>query len=396
MLTHSSPDFRRLLVISFVSSFGEWMSLMALSYIVFIASGLTALGILTSVPVVAGAALSPWVGAWVDRLNARRVVLLTTIALAVVTAALQWYQPLAYVLLLTVRQVLGGLMYTAQGRLVPAVVPSTELERGAGLLNGADRIGAGLGLAVGPVLAAQLGPTVFLVNSATLLLASALFWGLRADVAPAPTGKHGRTVREALPWLRSNAIVLALYCLGSILWGLRDIGTLPVVEQRLGLDIATWSGAFAAIALVGEVLGAAVLAWHNPDVRTHGLQIVGGLVVALALTIMLPALVVWLPLVVAVKVVEGLASNLLGSVATIVLIFQAPEGLRGRVAGVLFSLTMSVLAMSKLVWGYAIDQWGVVLVYVGALVVTVVVVFALSAAGFGESKQLGRSRPSDS
>jgi len=119
-------------------------------------------------------------------------------------------------------------------------------------------------------------------------------------------------------------------------------------------------------------------------------------VVALALTIMLPALVVWLPLVVAVKVVEGLASNLLGSVATIVLIFQAPEGLRGRVAGVLFSLTMSVLAMSKLVWGYAIDQWGVVLVYVGALVVTVVVVFALSAAGFGESKQLGRSRPSDS
>ena len=88
---------------------------MALSYIVFIASGLTALGILTSVPVVAGTALSPWVGAWVDRLNARRVVLLTTIALAVVTAALQWYQPLAYVLLLAVRQVLGGLMYTSTG-----------------------------------------------------------------------------------------------------------------------------------------------------------------------------------------------------------------------------------------------------------------------------------------
>ncbi|HEX2419347.1 MAG TPA: MFS transporter [Micromonosporaceae bacterium] len=360
-----SADFRKLLTIAFFSTFGDWMSLMALSYLVFQNSGLPTLGLLTSVPVLAGVVVSPWLGAWVDRHHARRAVVITTVAMAVVAAALQWYNPTSYLVLLTVKQLLGSVMYAGQSRLVPAVVPDHELERGAGLLNGADRLAAALGLAVGPVLAAQLGSLVFLVDAATFLLAALLFRSLRADVPPAVAepSKTERAVRAALPWLRANAAVLALYCAGSLLWGLRDIGTLPVVESRLRLDIADWSGVFAALAIVGEVFGAVLLARYNPDLRTWGVPVAAGLVVVLGATVALPALITWLPLVIGGKVLEGLASNLLGTAATILLVFRAPEALRGRVAGVVFSLTMAVLAASKTASGYLIEHHGVVVIY---------------------------------
>ncbi|GAA3206842.1 hypothetical protein GCM10010468_22540 [Actinocorallia longicatena] len=326
---------------------------------------------------IAAVLAGPRLGAWVDHRPARRTIRDLQIALAVVTAALVWYQPVSYLLLLTLKALLAGAQWSAFNRLMPAVVPDGRIGRGMGLLGTVNQTAAGLGMALGPYLAARLGPKVFLLDAAAFLVASLLYRRIRTDVAPAASAD--RRVRAAFPRLFGDPFhraVLGLFLLGQLVWGMRDIGILPLVRDVLRLDTAHWTGLFAAVGLCGEVVATAVFAWRDPRPGRAARPWLAALTVLLAVSVALPVMATG-PAVPA-KFLDGVASCLLGGGAMLVLVMSAPPDLRGRTAALVGGLGMAVLAGSKLVLGLLMARYGVVPVYETVAVLVVVAALALA------------------
>jgi MFS family permease len=213
-------------------------------------------------------------GVLVDRLDARRLLMLSHAASAVVVGALAgaiigggMSVPLAYVLLFALATV-GCMSGPASQALVPSLAGRGELVRANARLSATDALGRTLlGPALGALLFSAFRSGPFVVDSVSFAVAVLLLRGLPAAasatraVAGGVRRRMRHEVRDAARWLWGSGPVRTL-SLAIIVMNVTLGGTLAVlvlyVQERLGLGTKGYGLLFALIG-VGNVLGAFIV-----------------------------------------------------------------------------------------------------------------------------------------
>ncbi|WP_423463475.1 MFS transporter [Promicromonospora sp. MS192] len=226
---------------------------------------------------ITAAAWLPWlviglpVGAWVDRLPARAVMIAANLAAAVSLGSV----PVAFALgALTLVQVavvalVGGVctvfFRTAYQVFLPEVVPAGQLEAANARLFGTESAANVAGPGLGGLLAQWLTAAVGLaLDAATFLWSAVCLWRIRvarpAAAEPGPAGSLAARIREGVDLVRRDRYIPWLVGMGGASnFGLTGYGALLVLflVRDLGLTEAG-VGAVLAAAGAGGVLGAVV------------------------------------------------------------------------------------------------------------------------------------------
>src|SRR6185436_13935456 len=204
-----------------VSNVGTWLQLTAMSLLVYDLSGKsTDLGITVALQFLPMLLLGAWCGALSDRLDKRRMAIVTQAMLAVqalvlgVVVLAGWATvPIVWALTLVVG-VVGAFENPARRGLVTELVAPVDIAN-ATSLNTAVMTGSRI---FGPALAALLVDTVgtawcFLLNAASFGAVLFSLFALRRDqLFPAPRIARGGTpVRDALGFVHRNSRVFVTF-----------------------------------------------------------------------------------------------------------------------------------------------------------------------------------------
>ncbi|MEU4119183.1 MFS transporter [Kitasatospora sp. NPDC028055] len=327
------------------------------------------------------AVLLPPAGVLVDRLGPDRVVAAAAwlrVAVLLTLGALVTFAPPS----LTTVALLGGLLGAADAAyfpaalaLLPAVVPTEQLSRVNGLVQGAESGGdlVGPAVAAGCIAAAGFPATLGGITAMAALAAAAFSTLVRvvqrasgpgAEAAPDGTGTAdeqpgslraltaglGYAWRE--PVVRGMLAAIALINLAVV--GPVLVGAAVLADQRLG-----GAGALGIVLSgfgAGSLAGSLAAGWRPPSRR--GRTVVGG-VAAIGAGMVGLAAVTQVLAATAVASLIGLGSGFLGVVVVATLQERVPEHLLGRVLSLVVLATVAfdpfsyVLAGALLPYGTA-------------------------------------------
>ncbi len=363
------PDFARLLGAGAISALGDGISL---------AAGPLLVASVTRSPVlVAGAAFAqqlPWLlfsllaGAYVDRLDRRRLLVVVHLLLSVVTGALALAivldvgrLPVIYLALFA----LGTgetVSRNASGAVVPAVVASADLARANARLYASFTLGTQL---VGPPLGATLfllTPSVpFAFDAFSFLLAALLLRQVRVLSGRAAVSGAGvrADIREGLSWLwhhRLLRLVAICICVMNLTFG----GTMAVfvlyAHEQLGLGPQGY-GLLLSVSAVGGLIGARLvpaleLRYGVAALLRAGLVVEAVTQLALGLTHH-----AWVAA--AVMLVFGVHATVWGVVTMSLRQRVVPDALRGRTSGVYLLFSAGGMAIGSALGGVVAHVGGI-------------------------------------
>jgi MFS family permease len=263
-------SFARLFAGLTASSIGTWMAIVAMPFAALeLGASPGQLGVVLAAQNVPFALLALFAGAWADRFDRARMVVLTdlisaaaqvALAALLLTGAAQLWQ------LAVLGAVHGAASACAQPALiglVPSIVGLERTQEANGVLRTSSHAAQLIAAPVGGALVAAAGAGwVFAIDAATYLASAAWIAGIpRAKAtrerAAEPTlraiATGWRAVRER-PWVaRFLAVLLAYFCV--VLPTVFVLG--PVIAERDLGGAASWGiirGGFAAGAVAGSVL----------------------------------------------------------------------------------------------------------------------------------------------
>jgi MFS family permease len=355
--------FSRLLAAVTVTNLGDGVRL---------AAGPLLIASQTRTPVLVGAAVFiqqvPWLvgslpaGAWVDRLDRRRVLVAVTLLRAVLAGVLvgaiaaDWLTvPLIYAVLLLVgtAEVIAD---NAAGALLPAVVADPQLPRANARLSAAFTVGNQL---AGPPLGAALFAVgvvwPFGVEAATFVLAGLLVNGLPAVPAAAAAARDRgwlrRDIAEGVRWLWSHppvrllAVVLAVM---NVTFAAAFATWVLYARVRLGLSAGGF-GLLLTASAVGALAGAALAGWLTDRFGPAALLRAGLTIETVVHLVLALTRSPWVAG--SAMVAFGVHAAVWGVVAATVRQRLVPDRLRGRVGSVYYLLVMGGSALGALVGG---------------------------------------------
>ncbi len=370
MSTLRHPSFRLLLTGELISNFGDGIFLIALPWYVLAHHGgalllgtvLTAYGAPRTALLILGGHASDRHRPWTVMLWANSVRSLAVAALAVTTAS---GTPHGLVLIL-IAIVLGageGMFIPASEVIVPALLPSGELQAGNALISGTTQLSQLAGPALGGVLVARVGPARgFAIDAATFVISAATLIGVRRD-APRPRPASSSTastagtvtLRDVLaqPIVRLMLITDALVNLGST--GMGRVALPALARGAMHLDASgygTLSAAMGAGLLLGTILAASIPAVRRPFyVYTLALLPTVPLIAALPYSgTLIPT---------AAIITTAFILIAVGNLLLITGLQQwAPPQLLGRLTGVLMLASVGMMPISTLIAGLVIHLTG--------------------------------------
>ncbi len=183
-LLRSRPDFRRLWLGDIVSYLGDWLTYVAVSLFALADSdGLLPVALVLVAHALPHAVFSPLGGTLTDRLDRRTVMVGTNLlrvflTLAMAGAALAG-SLVGLQVLLMVRVSVGAFFVPAQTAALPKVVERHEIKLANALTSATWSIMFTVGVGLGGVLAALVGPTLAIaLDAVTFLVATVILWGL--------------------------------------------------------------------------------------------------------------------------------------------------------------------------------------------------------------------------
>ncbi len=249
-----------------VSNVGSWLQLTAMSLLVYRLTGkATDVGLIIATQFLPTLLLGAWAGAVADRVNRRKMTLITQSLLtmqALVLGALDLSGhinlPALYSLSLAVG-VINALDNPARRGFVTELVDPVDIPN-AMSLNTAVMTGSRI---FGPAIAAVLTRTIgtgwcFLVNGASFLaiLFALLFINI-SQLRPAVTAKRGGTpVRDALHFIASNSRLLLVFVVLAIVSTFAfnyNVSLVRLADKRFGdKDYFGW---LLASVSVGSLIG---------------------------------------------------------------------------------------------------------------------------------------------
>jgi MFS family permease len=376
-----------LVVAEVVSTLGSRMTYLALPWFVLVTTGSPAkMSIVLAVQIAPMALLGIPSGSVVQRLGGRTTMLLSDAARVPLMAAIPLVYSLgllSFPLLLAFVFVLGAFMppYFASQRVVlPELVGDDERLMAQG--NSAIEGGTGLAGLCGPALAGLLipflgAPNVLYVDAATFLVSFVIVLALvprrRPLRVPAQKG-----VFAGLQFLFRDGLLgpIAFTVVGFGLLGAALSAALPVFAYDAFGGSSRIAGLFYASLAAGAVAGslAAVFVVR----RIAPLRLAGFAILAFAAPLWLlpfhpPAALVTVALFAAMffaPVVNGPVFGVMTS--------RTPEQLRAKVMTALISVNTLAAPLGFLAAGYAIERWGVTVVF--AAVPAGITVLALAFA----------------
>jgi MFS family permease len=254
-----------------VSNIGTWLQLTAMSLLVYDLSGkATDLGITVALQFLPMLLLGAWAGALSDRLDKRRMAIVTQAMLAVQALVLGlvvlagWATvPIVWALTLVVG-IIGAFENPARRGLVTELVEPVDIAN-ATSLNTAVMTGSRI---FGPALGALLVDTVgtawcFLLNAASFgAVLFSLFALQRDQLYPAPRiARGGRPVRDALGFVHRNRrlyvtfVVMVIVSTFAFNYGV----ALPkLADERWGGE--AWFGLVLSVSGIGSFAGSLLTA----------------------------------------------------------------------------------------------------------------------------------------
>ncbi len=399
------PGFRRFWAGESVSGFGTYVTLLALQTLVVIDldGGATQTGWLSAARWLPYLTLGLVVGALVDRVRRRPVMVGTDLIRAVLLLAVPaaWgVDALTFGLLLLLVLGFGAATLVndaASMSFLPRLVPTAQLQRAHAQLDGADAVGQTAGPALGGLLARVVGaPLTILVTSVGYVVSAVVVATLGTAEPrhePRPRGARAllRDVVEGVRWvygpsgLRLLAVVTHASFVGYAILG---VVLAPFALRELGLTPAAFglaTGAAGVGGLVGAMVSTAVgrrLGTGGTIIASHVLTAVGLLVTAAAV------LVVSSPVVAAVvlgagQTLHGFTIGLSNSHEFAYRQTLTPDELQARTNTTMRSLNRAVVVVVAPVAGVVADRVGLVPVLLAAAVVFAAVSAVLVARGFG-------------
>lgn len=346
----------------FISQIGDRLAMVAFPALVYrhnhSAFGTGAILALYTLPYVLFGIIA---GVIIDRFNKRALMitadLVRTLLVLAVPLAATHSLPLVYVLAFLLASV-GVFFEPCKLAVLPDLVPRERLMRANSVLSTGETFNDTVGYALGGFVVYYLSTRfVFGLDALTFIISALLLLAMRYSApareiaATAVTGVRGE-VREAVAYIRHNrpmllnTIIVLCVCAG--------LGACSVLSflfaYRVGGSVK-WFGLFESAIGAGSLVGSLVMATVSPKVSLGRATTIGFL--GLGLSLIAVALSPSAALALLPFFINGAADVLV--LISIDTFFQqhVPEHLRGRVWGVRFTVSQSVLALSVLAGGAA-------------------------------------------
>jgi MFS family permease len=339
-----SRDFRLLFTSRSITLLGSQATEVAL---LFQAKELTdspfAVGLLGLAELGALIVFGLWGGVLADRLDRRRLMGLTEIALAgaVVLLLLNGLlsRPLVWPLyvLAAVVMALAALQRPSIDATVPRTVARDRLTAAAGVLGASTNLAMILGATLGGVLAAEVGPwLVYAVDGVSFAVSAACLWRISAAVTVKPEGgstdRSGlASIGEGLRYVTGRQELIGSYLVDLAAMFLASAtALLPFIASDLH---ARWAlGLMYAATSIGALLAAALGGWAS-GVRRYGRAIAAsGCVWGLAMVAFGFSHTIALALL--TLIIAGAADMYSGMFRDSLWNRTIPDHRRGRVAGI--------------------------------------------------------------
>lgn len=398
------PGFRRFWTGEAISGFGSYVTLIALQTFVVLdlGGGATETGWLNAARWLPYLAVGLVVGALVDRVRRRPVMVVTDLVRTLLMAAipLAWLSgilTLPFLLVVVVCFGAASLVNDAASQsFLPRLVPRRDLQRAHAQIDGADAVSQTAGPALGGVLARLLGAPLTIAASALGYLASAIAVATLRTPEPAATGRDrpwrslGSDIADGVRWVyrESGLRVLAV---ATHLWFAAN-ATLGVVLAPYALrDLALSPAAFGfatGAAGVGALVGASLTTRIGARIGSggaittaHAVSVVGVLMMAAA------ALAVDNPIGAATalgvgQALHGFAMGLSNSHEMAYRQVLTPDALQARTNTTMRSFNRAVIVVVSPVAGVLAEAAGLVPALLVAAGVFAVVVLVLVLTGF--------------
>jgi MFS family permease len=257
-------NFRIWMGAGFVSTTGSWMQTLAINWYVLQSTGsATRMGftlLLQALPVLL---LSSWAGALADKLPGRRLLIGTQLAhaglaigLAMVAAGHLGILPVYLISL--AGGVVNAVEGPAMGRFTSSTVDPATLGNALSLGSLSNSAGRIIGMSLGGMAVAAVGPApLFVGNAASFLAVIGALLVIRTHELPAPAQEGTGGVREGLRYLLRQPMVLIALGLAAVLGSLGRNYQVTMAAMSSGPLHAGASGygLLSTIFAVGTVLG---------------------------------------------------------------------------------------------------------------------------------------------
>lgn len=375
--------FFRLWTAQFISSFGDWLAILAIfSLVTFRWQGspyqIAGIFLTFTAPF---AFIGPIAGVFADRWNLKRTMigsdLIRAVIVAVMALATEIWQLYALMVLLST---VSCFFIPAQGATIPLLVKKEQLLVANALNTQTIHLTKIIGPALAGLLAVSVGPELcFLLDAASFVVSAALIIGIPVE-RPAVAAAQRRGVeallyelREGLGFLWRHAalrFVAIAMMTATFAIGFFDALIAPYVRDLLREGAEVFGYMISAIGL-GTIVGALVIGkytqhWSRVLLVVIGIFGLGAGVVLLALaTHTWPAL--------AASVVLGVAVGAVIVPSQTLTQEETPHELLGRVTSTSASVTMVSLMIGVILGGALAERFAIRQVYFGVSVALAVI-----------------------
>lgn len=353
------PDYRRLFAAQAVSDLGDGMTNLALFLIVLEVTGSAAaialMAILIALPPVT---IGLFAGAYADRLDRRRIMIVSDTAragvvVAMLAAAAVGFLPGLFALA-CLQAVVNTFYAPSRAAMVPRVVPAQGLLAANALAQMSRMVAGVIGVGLTGVIAAATGGVLvaFAVDAATFVVSVALVLRVTPAVGlpdPAEAARSrergvGGAVADGLRVvLRSRPLLATMSGIAVVMLGVGAINVLfvPFLVGELA-ESPAWAGPVEAAQSVSMILASGLVATlaarlRVPTILIGGMAAVGVLIVALSFVGN-----VWG--VIAVLFLLGWFVTPVQAATVTLLQQHTTDGVRGRVSAA-FSASMSTTSI---------------------------------------------------
>jgi MFS family permease len=362
-------DFVTLLVSQVVSSGGDAVSTTALPLLVLALTGSgLAMGAVSAVTTGADFVMGTVAGAYADRGDRKRMMLLADVGRALFTALiplsviLRGPTMVVIILVSAPLAILRGFFRAGYLAAMPNLVGRSQLARGNGILEGAYSAA----FVVGPAVAAFLvsvvgpGPTLAVDAASFALSALGLFLIGRELKAPAdrPPSRIIDDIREGVVYVARTPILrtaIAMFALSATcLVPVAAAMTFRIVRE-LGLDPSAFGLTLSGLGF-GTLVGALAASRLGPS--TNVARVLVASVILMGASTALAAVFDALPVIVLLAALSGAGEAALIVVYVSVRAANSPEALVGRIASTARAITLGLGPIGALIGGVLIDTVG--------------------------------------
>ena len=351
-----------------VSILGSWLQQVALSWLVYRLTGSAALlGVTAFFSMIPQLVIGPLAGAWIDRHDKRRTLIVVELGLALqglVLAVLTWTGMIGAGLIVAMSLVLG-LLNAIETPLRQSLLNSLVAGRREDLTN-AIALNAmlyNIGRFIGPPIAGLLiGLTneafCFALNAVSFLALVFALRALQVEKTMRASGSVAAVFREGLRHaaasfpIRTLLILLAVSNFTVSCYAV----LLPVMAKNVFGGDATTLGWLWGAAGCGSLFSTLVLANRKSLPSTGNVVLAGSLISAIALLVI--AASTWFAVTVVAMAVLGFGMVVTNVGCNTILQTIAPEHLRGRIVSFFTGIRFGLDALGGLLAGLVAEHLG--------------------------------------